>query len=743
MDRLKEAADLIVKVNKYKKGELKDYEIIKNVCDFFDLVKNENLTSADKQFLFNIANSVGIPHYFDTLNKFGQSTELDSMSLETISNCLRECLLFTDNNIKLHKFQKEILDRFDKDTTNRFFLSASTSFGKTFLVYEIIYKMEYQNVLLIFPSIALLSENLEKINSDKLYAVFKDRYHVNTISNGEIKNDKKNIFLFTPERYLSFLDFHDNFKFDFVFVDEVYKMDNEYMIDEEAKENERDVAYRLALFYSLMDRTKDALLAGPYIEFSNPKSSEYNPSFDRFLEDCKIILLNYNAYEIVDKEDISIPNNRKIERYKKQIKDIIDNNEGVIVYCPSKAKTESYASYLIEDNSFSDISIDKFKNFYEHLNGVFTHSNNWIVSKALKKGIGIHHGLIPKYIQKEIISLFNAGVIKVLISTTTITEGVNTVAKNVLVLSHKKGDKVLKPFDALNIAGRAGRFMSHYKGNVYCLDKEFLAIKEQKDQPIKHKNYDLNSPKDDVDLFHTDEKYLNDNEKNKRDNIYREIGISQIPMDILMKYKSISVQDKIALYQHIERLSTVEKNNIKVLIQRFIITKNIDYNGFETIIPIVLPFVKNEKLRWLMTTKQTGKTNKLLTVMVWSFFRSGFKEMVNQNTKSIDQAVKETAEFVYNTLKYHVVKYFGIFNLMYKYYISKTNNTPIDDVVGIDGILMKMEYNAISEKGRIASDYGVPQKIIEYYEADEDPNKIIGLDNYEKEILDKVGKLLN
>ena len=129
--------------------------------------------------------------------------------------------------------------------------------------------------------------------------------------------------------------------------------------------------------------------------------------------------------------------------------------------------------------------------------------------------------------------------------------------------------------------------------------------------------------------------------------------------------------------------------------------------------------------------------------MVWSFFRSGFKEMVNRNTKSIDQAVKETAEFVYNTLKYHVVKYFGVFNLMYKYYISKTKNIPIDDVVGIDGILMKMEYNAISEKGRIASDYGVPQKIIEYYEADEDPNKIIGLDNYEKEILYKVDKLLN
>ncbi|WP_419673672.1 helicase-related protein [Aliarcobacter butzleri] len=39
--------------------------------------------------------------------------------------------------------------------------------------------------------------------------------------------------------------------------------------------------------------------------------------------------------------------------------------------------------------------------------------------------------------QKEIIKLFNNGDINILISTTTITEGVNTSAKNLIVQGHK------------------------------------------------------------------------------------------------------------------------------------------------------------------------------------------------------------------------------------------------------------------------------------------------------------------
>lgn len=92
-----------------------------------------------------------------------------------------------------------------------------------------------------------------------------------------------------------------------------------------------------------------------------------------------------------------------------------------------------------------------------HIGNLFAESKGpqWIEAKALKKGIGIHHGLVPKYIQQEIISLFNDGILNILIYTTTITEGVNTFAKNIIVLSGKKGTKDLKTFDAQNIEGRA------------------------------------------------------------------------------------------------------------------------------------------------------------------------------------------------------------------------------------------------------------------------------------------------
>lgn len=84
----------------------------------------------------------------------------------------------------------------------------------------------------------------------------------------------------------------------------------------------------------------------------------------------------------------------------------------------------------------SGIESATYEMFLDHLGHTF--GNDWIVLEALKGRIGIHHSLIPKYIQKEIINLFNTGVLLCLFSTTTITEGVNTSAKNIIITSNKK-----------------------------------------------------------------------------------------------------------------------------------------------------------------------------------------------------------------------------------------------------------------------------------------------------------------
>ena len=187
----------------------------------------------------------------------------------------------------------------------------------------------------------------------------------------------------------------------------------------------------------------------------------------------------------------------------------------------------------------------------------------------MKQGVGIHHGLVPKYIQKEIIRLFNQGLLKVLLSTTTITEGVNTSAKNLVVMHSKKGNKELKKFDAKNIAGRAGRFGYHYSGSVIDLSGEFQKVIDGNADILKHKNYDPNAPKDEIDLFYSDDKYLSNEDKKRKEQVKTEQEKRNIPENILNQYKVISRLNKIKVYDSIAALSVDELALIKKLKLRY------------------------------------------------------------------------------------------------------------------------------------------------------------------------------
>ena len=282
MDRIQEASSIIKKLNQLHRRDIDEPSFIKAVCDYFDLIKEVDLTASDLKFLRYLANVAGIPHYYKLLEeKFYNGEGFNTYDLNTFASIMYESSLHTDEHSMLHKYQKQILNFFTPNQLNRFFLSASTSFGKTHIVFEIIKKMKYKNVVLIFPTIALLSENLSKLVEDGHYSYFNENYKIHTLS--EVKSfGENNLFIYTPERFLSYCEKNEGtVTFDFSFIDEVYKIDNEYFIDEETKENERDVAYRLAVYYCLKGGT-DALLAGPYIEFSKEGQPSYNPSLIYF-----------------------------------------------------------------------------------------------------------------------------------------------------------------------------------------------------------------------------------------------------------------------------------------------------------------------------------------------------------------------------------------------------------------------------------------------------------------------------
>ena len=132
------------------------------------------------------------------------------------------------NNNLLDRKQKDVIDTFMSLENKRILVSAPTSFGKTFLLREIIFmnRARYRNILLLFPTIALLNENTDSIN--QLIRDLSMEYKViNNVYSGIVPEDK-HIFILTPERALKLLADNSFLHIDFFFMDEIYKIDEDF-----------------------------------------------------------------------------------------------------------------------------------------------------------------------------------------------------------------------------------------------------------------------------------------------------------------------------------------------------------------------------------------------------------------------------------------------------------------------------------------------------------------------------------
>ena len=767
MDRLTRTADIIKAYYNYKQT-IDSATFVKNVCAFFDSIKNEELTEADLNLLLFLANEAGVPQYYDLLKSKFTNAEISDENINslTMSSWFHDASLIRGDS-KLHRYQKAVLDTFVSTRRNRYVLTAPTSFGKTFLVYEIIQKIQYRNILLVFPAISLLSENYARLCNME---AFSD-YAIHSLSEENFDIAQKNIFIFTPERFLSFMDSHQNFHFDFAFIDEVYKIDNSFVIDQETSgENERDTAYRLALEF-ICNLSDDMLLAGPYIALPAEETVSQK-SFNNFAQDNGFAFLRYNQFEIVSKEyttvkarqqyiidqnTIEIGAANKTKKIANIIRVLSSPTENTIVYCNRKSDTESYAKQLLNDHEListfeercSSVESPTYKIFLDHLEAVF--GNDWIVLKALKGRIGIHHSLVPKYIQKEIISLFNCGALICLFSTTTITEGVNTSAKNIIITSGKKGRKDLRQFDAKNIAGRAGRFHQHYSGRVIDLNNGFEDIVNGSPELLEHKNYDLQSPKTDVDYQITKDQYLSTVDLQEKESISLRVAESGIPANIFNSFRVVGPKDKLLLYAALERMPWWTCEEIKRVSTTLAQSgaHRLYWDGFQAILDLIFPIVREEKLKQLISLRVGAQQRySLITVLLSSYLDGGFMSMVDYYTtrqnqpKTKDEAIRTVADFVYNIFKYHLVKYLGIFDIFYRYRVSITEDIDIENVAGLGLLLQKLEYNALSPKARKVSDFGVPFKLIDCYDSQTEYDKG-QFDTYEKQVDEQIIRLFN
>lgn len=427
--------------------------------------------------------------------------------------------------------QKEIIDSFNTLDIKRLIVSAPTSFGKTFILREILFanRERYKNILLVFPTVALLNENSIVIN--KLIKDFHLNYTVinNVYSKIEISNH--NIYILTPERTLKLLADYEKLNIDFFFFDEVYKIDEDFNRDEDNSKSEnsnaeyldekniknRAKAFRIAL-YILSKKVKEYYIVGPYLDFKNVKNG-----FSKYLAANKITVkqiefeptlkIEVDASKKRGTEFDPIKGNTTIDfdydgpiSTKRKIKALlsyIDKNKlgQAIIYCATPSNSMTYAKEIILNLPHNDNIIEKHRDFIDHLRRRYgikhivkgeriNSSEYWSLIKILSAGFGVHHGKFPKYIQREILDMFNKGDIEYLFCTSTIIEGVNTNAKNVIILNNKLGSRKMTSFALKNIRGRAGRYYHHFVGRVFYTNEEQREIERQDDIKLNFSIYD-------------------------------------------------------------------------------------------------------------------------------------------------------------------------------------------------------------------------------------------------------------
>lgn len=368
-------------------------------------------------------------------------------------------LIFTDA-------QYEIFEHLKKN--KHFSFSGPTSLGKSFIFESFIKDLIINegikdNIVILVPTRALINQCVQKLKNE-----FSDITHYEILAHPKIpefirSKGSNYIFVFTPERLISYISDNKNPPVEYLFIDEAHKIISE-------KDTRNPLYYHAIL--QAQKRSIKLFFASPNI--SNPEV--YLKLFERSTDESlhtnespvaqnKYFLdLNKSKIKVFGEfrnSDIDIDNVNHYGFFDWLMKLSKGDNKS-IVYCNSKVLTREHAL------NFSKLLSPKNDTRLNELITLIQESihNDYYLIDCLKKGVAFHFGDLPQRIRVKVEELFKVGVIDYLFCTSTLLEGVNLPAKNIFVLSDKIGNSKFTKIDFLNLIGRAGRLTHEFSGNI-------------------------------------------------------------------------------------------------------------------------------------------------------------------------------------------------------------------------------------------------------------------------------------
>jgi len=362
----------------------------------------------------------------------------------------------------LHREQQQLSALLSEG--NSLVVSAPTSFGKSLLIEEVVASKAYHNIVVIQPTLALLDETRKKLSK------YLDTYQL-VVSTHQRPSTGRNIFLFTGERVVEYDDFPD---IDFFVIDEFYKLSLD-------RDDERATVLNQAL-YRLLKMTNRFYLLGPNIRHIS----------EQFVDKHHAVWHRSDyATVAVDVEKVYEGKGWKVRdpRRKESLFDLLSSlDEPTIIYCSGPPKATELADEFrrfLATNGEGREHQAAAKECNDIIEWVAENVHEgWCLAEVMRYGIAFHHGHLPRHLGSSIVDAFNRGHLRYLFCTSTLIEGVNTTARNVLLFDRQKGRKPIDFFDYKNILGRSGRMKFHYVGKVFEFHKDPAQLELDVDVPL-------------------------------------------------------------------------------------------------------------------------------------------------------------------------------------------------------------------------------------------------------------------
>ncbi len=363
-----------------------------------------------------------------------------------------------------YKLNKKV-NSFLTNESNTFILSAPTSFGKSFIITNLLKSFLHKKfkVLIMLPNKSLINE---------YYMNFKDT-NIRVTSDPFVCNeiDEACIFIGTPERVLLL----NEDKYNFVLIDDIYFTGNF---------KDREKSFVLAL-KKLENNKKMFIVPNINVESVEQILKDYDISLDGCIKQefkqsespvsnshfyLNISTMESKKSKLCLKDQVSeidhIISDDSFVSFANCLNKINEKSliyEGCLIYHAFKPQASKILNILkthifIEPNINNEVDI-LIRYIEEN-----SHPHSELID-FLRTGKCIHNGDLDEFTREMIELLFRQNVIKIIFATSTLSKGVNLPCKNIFFITKNHTLSKFNDIDIKNTLGRAGRFKTYNHAN--------------------------------------------------------------------------------------------------------------------------------------------------------------------------------------------------------------------------------------------------------------------------------------